>query len=179
VILSPSQTLSEALRETLAVFPKQPPDLPRLSGWNGSCYDQQHLMVEPSKGQASAKLSTPHLRSMPILSIDDIKPGMMLAEAVRNHQDHLLLEAGRRITEKSLRVFKSWGIRRVAIKLEPGVDDSGDGAVSPRLPPAIDEGFKERFADAVTDPLMAAIMQAAARQLAARPPKKKSGYGRR
>jgi hypothetical protein len=116
---------------------------------------------------------------MPILNLDEIQPGMTLAEAVRNHQDQLLLEAGRQITAKSIRVFKSWGIRRVAVRSEPAVDGSGDGAVSSGMPPAVDEGLKERFADRVTDPLMAAIMQAAARQLAARQPKKKSGYGRR
>jgi hypothetical protein len=116
---------------------------------------------------------------MPILSLDDIKPGMMLAEAVRNHQDQLLLEAGRRITEKSIRVFKSWGIRRVAVKPEPAVDGSERVADSPAAAPAIDADLKERFADMLTDPLMAAIMQAAARQLAARRPKRKSGYGRR
>ncbi len=116
---------------------------------------------------------------MPILSIDDIKPGMLLAEAVRNHQDQLLLENGRRITEKSIRVFKSWGIRRVTVKLGSAVDGSGDGAASPGLPPAIDEALKGRFSDVATDPIMTAIMQAAARQLAARQPKKKTGYGRR
>ncbi len=116
---------------------------------------------------------------MPIVNIDDIQPGMMLAEAVRNHQDQLLLESGRRITEKSIRVFKSWGIRRINVKLGSSLDGSGDGAVSPVLPPAIDDALKERFSDVAAEPLMAAIMQAAARQLAARQPKKKSGYGRR
>jgi len=116
---------------------------------------------------------------MPILNLDDIQPGMMLAEAVRNHQDQLLLEAGRQITAKSIRVFKSWGIRRVAVRSEPAVDGWGDDPVPTGMPPAVDEGLKERFADVVADPLMAAIMQAAARQLAARQPKKKSGYGRR
>jgi hypothetical protein len=116
---------------------------------------------------------------MPIVNIEDIQPGMMLAEAVRNHQDQLLLESGRRITEKSIRVFKSWGIRRINVKSGPPHDRSGDGAASARPEPAIDDALRERFSDVSADPLMAAIMQAAARQLAARQPKKKSGYGRR
>lgn len=116
---------------------------------------------------------------MPIVNIEDIQPGMLLAEAVRNHQDQLLLESGRRITEKSIRVFKSWGIRRINVKFGPPLDEPGDGADSAGLPPAIDEALRERFSDVSGDPLMAAIMQAAARQLAARQPKKKTGYGRR
>jgi hypothetical protein len=103
---------------------------------------------------------------------------MTLAEAVRNHQDQLLLEAGRRITERSIRVFKSWGIRRLAIKPGPAVNGPGAEAEPPGLPPDMDARLKERFSGVASDPLMAEIMQAAARQLAARQPKKKAGYGR-
>lgn len=104
---------------------------------------------------------------------------MTLAEAVRNHQDQLLLDGGRRITEKSIRIFKSWGIRKLAIKPGPAVGGAGDETVAAGLPPAIDEELKERFADTAADPLMAAIMQAAGRQLAARRSRKKAGNGRR
>jgi hypothetical protein len=110
---------------------------------------------------------------MPILNLDDVKAGMTLAEAVRNHQDQLLLEGGRRITEKSIRIFKSWGIRRVAVKSGPAGDDPGDGVAAAGLATAIEEGLGARFGDGLTDPLMVAIMQAAGRQLAARQKKKK------
>lgn len=115
---------------------------------------------------------------MPIVNLYDVKPGMILAEAVRNHQDQLLLEAGRRITEKSIRIFKSWGIRRLAVKSGPAVNGSNEMADEPGLPPDIDAGLRERFADLAAEPLMNAIMQAAGRQLAARSPKKKTGYAR-
>jgi len=111
---------------------------------------------------------------MAILDIDNVKPGMTLSEAVRNHQDQLLLDGGRRITEKSIRIFKSWGIRRVAVKSGPRGDDPGDGDTAAGLATAIEEGLRARFGDVLTDPLMAAIMQAAGRQLAARK-KKKTG----
>jgi len=114
---------------------------------------------------------------MPILNIEDAKPGMTLAEAVRNHQGQLLLENGRRITEKSIRIFKSWGIRKLAIKSGPASGEPSENSLATRRAAAIDEGIKDRFADVETDPLMAAIMQAAARQLALRQPKKKTGYG--
>jgi hypothetical protein len=116
---------------------------------------------------------------MPIVNIEDIQPGMLLAEAVRNHQDQLLLDSGRRITEKSIRVFKSWGIRRIHVKPGSPLDASDEGAASTDQEPPIDEALKARFSDVSADPLMLAIMQAAARQLAARQPKKKIGHGRR
>jgi hypothetical protein len=103
---------------------------------------------------------------------------MTLAEAVRTHQDQLLLDSGRRITEKSIRIFRSWGIRRVAVKPGPADGGAGDDPASANLPPAIDEGLRTRFADVAADPLMVAIMQAAGRQLAARQVKKKSEHGR-
>ena len=111
---------------------------------------------------------------MPILNLDDVKPGMTLAEAVRNHQDQLLLEGGRRITEKSIRIFKSWGIRRVAVKFGRTGDHPGDGVAAAGLATAIGEELRARFGDGLSDPLMVAIMQAAGRQLAARQ-KKKTG----
>jgi hypothetical protein len=49
---------------------------------------------------------------------------------------------------------------------------------APRLPPDIDAGLRERFADVGSEPLMNAIMLAAGRQLAARRSKKKTGYAR-
>lgn len=116
---------------------------------------------------------------MTVVSIDDIKPGMVLAEAVRNHQDQVLLEAGRKVTAKAVRVFKSWGIRRVAVK--SGATGEG-GALSPAQPAppvALDEGHRARFADVLADPLMVEIMQVAGRHLAARQAGKKAAHGRR
>jgi hypothetical protein len=115
---------------------------------------------------------------MMVLAIEELKPGMVLAEAVRNHQEHLLLEAGRKITEKSIRVFKSWGIRRVAVRLEPAGESEQAGLSASRTSVALDEGLRARFAGVLDDPIMVAILQAASRQLAGRPPRKKSRDGR-
>jgi len=113
-----------------------------------------------------------------VLSIEELKPGMVLAEAVRNHQDQLLLDTGRKVTDKTIRVFKSWGIRRVAVR-SGLTGESGHPSPSVSGPPvALDEGLKARFAEVLHDPIMVAIMQAAGRQLAARQPGKKSRDGR-
>lgn len=116
---------------------------------------------------------------MTVLAIDELKPGMVLAEAVRNHQDQLLLEAGRKVTAKTIRVFKSWGIRRVAVRSGAAGEDGVRGGAAAAAPAALDESLKERFAGVLHDPLMVSIMQAAGRQLAGRPPGKKAGNGRR
>jgi hypothetical protein len=115
---------------------------------------------------------------MAVLAVDELKPGMVLAEAVRNYQDQLLLEAGRKVTAKTLRVFKSWGIRRVAVRSGAAGEDGARGATA-AAPAALDESLRARFADVLHDPLMVEIMQAAGRQLAARQPGKKAGNGRR
>jgi hypothetical protein len=116
---------------------------------------------------------------MTVLAIDEVKPGMVLAEAVRNHQDQVLLEAGRKVTAKTIRVFKSWGIRRVAVRSGAAGEDGVRGGAAAAAPAALDESLKERFAGVLHDPLMVDIMQAAGRQLAGRPHGKKAGNGRR
>jgi len=116
---------------------------------------------------------------MNVVNIDDLKPGMVLAEAVRNHQDQVLLEAGRKVTAKAVRVFKSWGIRRVAVKHGGTGERGAQSLPQPAPPAALDEGLRSRFADVLNDPLMVAIMQAAGRQMAARRAEKKTAHGRR
>jgi hypothetical protein len=105
-----------------------------------------------------------------VLAIEELKPGMVLKEAVRNHQDQLLLEAGRKITERTIRVFKSWGIRRVAVRAgSPGESAASSLHIS-GASDALEKKLKDRFAEVLSDPIMVAIMQAVGRQLAARPP---------
>jgi hypothetical protein len=113
---------------------------------------------------------------MGLLAIDDLKPGMVLAAPVRNHQEQLLLDAGRKVMLKHIQVFKAWGIRRVDVK--PGPEELA-GGLSARSHAGPDESVRRRFADVAGDPLMAAIMLAAGRQLAARQPTRtKARHGR-
>jgi hypothetical protein len=110
---------------------------------------------------------------MPILSLEDARPGMVLAEPVATHQGRLLMEAGRRLTERSLRVFKSWGVAAVTVK--GGGPRRGARPESP--PPGIEERLRARFADELKDEVMAAVMEAACRQLARRGRKKRARHG--
>jgi hypothetical protein len=99
------------------------------------------------------------------LNIDDIKPGMILARPVRNHQGVLLLEDGARISKKSIRIFKSWGVLEISIKGNPaGAADSG-GDTEFKVKESIEKQLKEKFSDVLDDPVMIEIFNAASKQL--------------
>jgi hypothetical protein len=113
---------------------------------------------------------------MPILNLDEVKPGMTLAKAVYTHPERLLLEAGRRLTEKHLRIFKSWGVDSVEVKESAAGEGVSLSAAVPLAPP--DDALRERFSDVLGDPVMRAIMEAAARQMAGRERRRKARHGR-
>lgn len=55
---------------------------------------------------------------MGVLSFDAIKPGMVLANDVKDRNGRILLSAGAVITEKHLRIFKMWGVLTVSVQGE-------------------------------------------------------------
>jgi hypothetical protein len=57
---------------------------------------------------------------------------MVLAAPVRNHQEQLLLDAGRKVMLKHIQVLKAWGIRRVDVK--PGPEELAGGLSAPPMP---------------------------------------------
>ncbi len=97
--------------------------------------------------------------------IDEIMPGMILAKAVHNHQDSLLLDAGAKLTEKSIRMLKSWGVRSIWIKGQSPVTDTQEASSKSAGTSEIEMALAERFADVRDDPVMLEIMRAASRVL--------------
>ena len=95
------------------------------------------------------------------LNIENIKPGMILAQPVRNRQGVLLSEAGAKVTPKSLRIFKSWGVNEIAVKGEhsDSKDLGEDSEVQEKK--TIEKQLKEKFSDVLNDPVMVAILNAA------------------
>jgi hypothetical protein len=55
---------------------------------------------------------------MGVISLDAIKPGMILAGDVKDRNSRALLSTGAEITEKHLRIFKMWGILEAHIQGE-------------------------------------------------------------
>ena len=99
------------------------------------------------------------------VGIEDLKSGMILELPVKNHQGVLLLEAGAKITKKSIRIFKSWGVTEVTVKGEVTRATDSAGQPEPRINESDTIQLKEKFADVLDDPVMVEIFNAASRQL--------------
>lgn len=99
------------------------------------------------------------------LKIDDLKPGMILYQPVRNRQGVLLLDAGSRITDKSIRIFKSWGVKEIAVTGDRSDSKGADEEAAIQGKDKIEKQLKERFSDVLDDPVMAAIFKAARNRL--------------
>jgi hypothetical protein len=100
-----------------------------------------------------------------LLRLDELKPGMILAEPVYNQQELLLLEKGTALTKKRIWMLKTWGLEQVYIKGKPGGENKSDNPPGMDTKEAIEKELKEKFADVAGDPVMAEIMKAAGRQL--------------
>ena len=99
-----------------------------------------------------------------VVSLEKLKPGMVLAESVRNHQNMLLLEAGKKISDRAIRIFKSWGVTHVTVRSR--VNASEKAVCDPAEAGAdIESMLKKKFADTLNDPAMVTIMEAAGRVL--------------
>ena len=102
---------------------------------------------------------------MIILRLDELKPGMILAEPVYNQQDLLLLEQGAALTKKRIWMLKTWGLEQVWVKGKPRGNDKGADEGGMETKETIENELKKKFADVADDPVMAEIMKAAGRQL--------------
>ena len=99
------------------------------------------------------------------LKVDELKPGMILAQSVYNQQDLLLLEKDSALTKKRIWMIKTWGIDAVSIKGIPAEDNRTDLEVELDNKDLIEKELKAKFADVLADPIMQEIMKAAGRQL--------------
>jgi len=99
------------------------------------------------------------------LRVDDLKAGMILDQPVRNRQGVLLLDAGSRITDKSIRIFKSWGVQEIAVIGDRPDAKGADGQAEYHGKDKIEKQLQEKFSDVLQDPVMAAIFKAARSRL--------------
>lgn len=99
------------------------------------------------------------------ISVEALKTGMTLAKAVYNHQESLLLEAGAKITEKSIRMFKSWGVTSVWVKGDSPDAKPRNMSSEAESVAEIESKLAEKFADVIEHPVMAEIMRASSRVL--------------
>ena len=99
------------------------------------------------------------------VNIVDLKPGMVLAQSVKNHQGVLLLDAGTKITKKNIRIFKSWGVIEVSVKGELNeLNAAGETPVA-GVKDTVEMELKEKFSNVLDDPVMVEIFNAACKLL--------------
>jgi hypothetical protein len=99
------------------------------------------------------------------VNIADLKPGMVLAHSVRNHQGVMLLGAGTKITKKNIRIFKSWGVIDVFVAGELNeLKTVGEMPVA-EAKKNIEMELKEKFSDVLADSVMVVIFKAASKLL--------------
>ena len=99
------------------------------------------------------------------VGIEEIKPGMILENPVKNNQGVLLLEAGAKISKKNIRIFKSWGVLEIAIKGNLAAAEGSSGDTEIKVMESIENQLKEKFCDVLDDPVMVEIFNAASKQL--------------
>jgi hypothetical protein len=99
------------------------------------------------------------------LSPEELTPGQILAKSVDNHQGVLLVEKGSRLSDKHIRVFKTWGVKQIYVQSDQTDQDASPARVDERSQTSVELELRRKFADVLDDPVMVAIMEAAGRQL--------------
>ena len=108
------------------------------------------------------------------VNIVDLKPGMVLAQAVQNQQGVLLLDAGAKISKKNIRIFKSWGVNEFSVKGELNKLKAAGETPAAEIREAIEIELKAKFSDVMDDPVMVEIFNAASKQLMKNLPKREN-----
>ena len=99
------------------------------------------------------------------IELVNLKPGMILAKPVRNAQGQLLVNTGSRLSEKDIYKFKTWGVKKVAVRGKSTEAKQCDVVLEFDTRESIEAELKEKFAEVIDDPVMTDIMDAAKRQL--------------
>lgn len=80
---------------------------------------------------------------MGIISVDNVEPGMVLAEKVLTPKNMMLLPEGVTITEGHMVTFRTWGITEVNVSGEG--DGDGDNELSEEEKEALEKEVLEIF----------------------------------
>jgi hypothetical protein len=80
---------------------------------------------------------------MGIISVENVKAGMILADKVLTPKRMMLLPAGIELTPAHLITFKTWGVTEVNVQGEAGGGD--DGGMTPEEKEALNKELCEIF----------------------------------
>jgi len=99
---------------------------------------------------------------MGTINIADARPDMVLASDVKDRHGHVLLRVGEPVTEKSLKIFRMWGVTDVDVR---GVDQKvvearASDEFDPALVEAAERVAQDRFRHAdPDDPVVRELMR--------------------
>ena len=97
-----------------------------------------------------------------------LKPGMIVAKPVYHHHDVLLVNEGTKLTEKHIKLFKSWGITEIWIEGESKEEEESYVELEKQAQESIEKELNEKFCEVLDDEVMAEIMKVASKQLVKR-----------
>jgi hypothetical protein len=104
------------------------------------------------------------------VTLEQLRPDMVLATDVADNAGRLLLPAGTALTEKHVRYCQMWGILELEIEAEAGADVAPDVAEDPTRLAAAASVLAPRFARVDLDhPVMASLFRHVVRNQAAKP----------
>jgi hypothetical protein len=99
------------------------------------------------------------------LQLDELKPGMILAEPVYNQSGSVLLDKETSLTKRRIWMLKTWGVEKVSVKGSSKEGGKTPNETEPETQESIEKELRAKFEDTLDNPVMEVIMKAAARQL--------------
>jgi len=94
----------------------------------------------------------------PVIGVDDLEPGMVLAENVNDAQGRLLVPQGTELTERHLRAFQLWGVLGVRVRGAEG-EEPPTPPISPEHLAQAEARIRARFRTTdVTHPMLAELL---------------------
>jgi len=93
---------------------------------------------------------------------------MIVAKPVYHHHDVLLVNEGTELTEKHIKLFKSWGITEIWIEGESKEEEESYVELEKQAQESIEKELNEKFCEVLDDEVMAEIMKVASKQLVKR-----------
>jgi hypothetical protein len=99
------------------------------------------------------------------LRLDELKPGMILAEPVYNQSGSVLLDKETSLTKRRIWMLKTWGVEKVSVKGSSKEGGKTPNETEPETQESIEKELRAKFEDTLDNPVMEVIMKAAARQL--------------
>ena len=100
------------------------------------------------------------------INLNDLQPGMVLAAPVYNKNEGLLLQKGVSLTDKHLKIFKTWGVTEADVEGydKDKVEDDRYAFLSEEEIAEIESKLLHRFPDITENEVMAEVFRIAKKQ---------------